>query len=186
LTPAGLCGLRFTLISGRRFAWCDICRSCIDFVLFFVFVQKFYFALSAVRMECPACTFLNEVDGAMECEMCFSPLFVKKAKTAEVKLAVPDLSADALLKELEMEEQEEGVNSDLACLICKKRLLHEYFVLPECATEHRLCSGCLKQLSIESENGKKKQKKRPLLVGAAEKASPSVTFVVINLFLVWL
>ncbi len=66
-----------------------------------------------------------------------------------VAAAMPDLSADALLQQLEQDEQQEGeapAEGSLACLVCKKLLRGTYAVLPGCSTQgslHSYCESCM-------------------------------------------
>ena len=117
-------------------------------------------------MDCPACTFLNSGEGH-ECEMCgtllqLPDLDVRESKKAKKQMAppaaplrplsMPDLSADALLQQLEQEEGEDPQQDGggLACLICKRSLARGvYAVLPGCSAQgaaHPYCEGCLRKM----------------------------------------
>lgn len=123
-------------------------------------------------MECPACTFVN-VDAVSECEMCFTPFSIaKKSKkkkgssSSDVVIPLgPDLSSDALFKELEMEEAVAAAAAADAphaetCLICRARMTHYYFVLPACSQEHRYCESCMTKLIMSSVSQSRKRRQR--------------------------
>ena len=112
------------------------------------------------------CTYLN-VAGARSCEMCMSPLNVPAPKRAAPAAApMPDLSADALLLEMEQEDaaqdgaaaatEARAAGDGLACLICRTPLENEYRVLPGCAIEHVYCTLCMEQLRQHPEKKKRR------------------------------
>jgi hypothetical protein len=145
-------------------------------------------------MDCPACTYEN-VAGVAECEMCGTlllPESVREKKKAKKRAAsppppaaavsMPDLSADALLQQLEQEEGEEPQDAaGLVCLICKRSLARGvYAVLPGCSAQgaaHPYCEGCLRKMMTQ---GRPRKSARPAPAGLVSCALCGADSVVLD------